>query len=215
MFPVFNLEGIKEQESMLEENHVIILFLVKPSDKGADDYFKQFNYYHYRSGKYCSIYVLGCSQNFNGKYLDVVSVVGVDNQEWQYSDQCFAEACDELKQRLSNWRYSGEPELIIFQNSSASYPGRYLDFSNYDYIDINYGITKEYIDSFPRFMERLLEACKKEVTADEAVGRSNRKRIRLRKVIEYTLESCPKLPKPVKRILNDRLFFKTYKSKLT
>lgn len=214
MYPVNDIGGIYDQEAKLEGSHVIIFLLVKPSDSSADDYIKKFNYLHYRSKQYCSIYLLGYSQDFVGKYHDKMYVQGVDNQEWQYSDQCFSNTCDELQSRLSNWRYSGEPEMIILQNSSASEPKSCLNFSNYIYIDINYGIEKQYIDSFPRFMERLIEACKKEVIALKAITVANRKRISPRKVMEFAIEKCPRLPKPIKKILNDKLFYKSSRNKV-
>lgn len=213
MYPINDLQGIRNQEAQLEGNHVVILMLVKPSDTGADEYIKKFNYLHYRSKQYCSIYLLGYSQDFYGKYKDITTVKGIDNQEWQYSDECFSEVCDELQSRLSNWQYSGEPEMIILQNSSASASNRYLNFTNYNYIDINYGIKKNYIDSFPRFMERLINACKKEVTAVRAVRAANIKRISPRRVIEYTIEKSPHLPGTIKEVLNDRLFYKSAQCK--
>ena len=212
MYPVNNIKGIYEQEKQLEGNHVVILLLVKPSDSNADDYIKRFNYLHYRSKRYCSIYLLGYSQKFSEEYHDASSVQGIDNQEWQYSDKCFAEACDELHDRLTNWSYSGEPEMIILQNNSANEPNRYLNFANYNYIDINYGIKKQYIDSFPRFIERLIEVCKTEVTAIDAVNGARKKRISPRRIIEFAIDNCPKLPKSAKRILKDKLFYKTFKN---
>lgn len=213
MYPINNIAGIEKQEKLLEGNHVIVLLLVKPSDSGAEEYIKKINYLHYRSKKYCSIYWLGYSPNFGCNYSDVTEIPGTDNQKWQYSDKCFTKACDELRERLSNWRYSGEPEIIVLQNNSASDSRKYLNFSNYNYIDINYGIKKEYIDSFPRFMERLIDACKTEVSAIDAVALANRKRISPRKVLELAIEECPRLPKPIKKIFNDRMFYKSYKSK--
>lgn len=214
MYPINNLKGICNQESRLKGNHVIIFLLVKPSDPNADEYIRMFNYLHCRSRQYCSIYLLGYSQNFNDEYSDAVNVNGIDNQEWQYSDKCFTDACDELHDRLSNWRYSGEPEMIILQNSSASNSNSCLDFTNYNYIDINYGIKQKYIDSFPRFMERLIEACRIEVTAVRAIDLANRKRISPRKIMEYAIEETTHLPKSIKKIFGDKLFYKSYKSKV-
>ena len=36
MFPANNINGIKEQEELLEGSHAIILLFVKPSDDNAD-----------------------------------------------------------------------------------------------------------------------------------------------------------------------------------
>ena len=213
MFPINNIEGIEKQEQKIEGNHVVALLLIKPSDNNADEIISNFNYYHHLSEKYCSIYLLGYSPNFCEKYPDVVKITGVNKQEWEYSDKCFIEACNELRKRLKHWKYSGEPELIILQNSSATNPRYYLNFANYVYIDINYGISKKYIDSFPRFMERFTEACKSEVSALKVISKEERKRIKPRRIIEVTLEHIPKLPKPIVFILNDHLFLKTYKGK--
>ena len=73
------------------------------------------------------------------------------------------EVRNNLEKRLKNWRYSGTPELIVLQNKpSAKNP---LDFSSYNYIDIDYGLEHQYIDSISRFMERLIRACESEVIA--------------------------------------------------
>ena len=58
-----------------------------------------------------------------------------------------------------------------------------------------------------------LQGIKKEVIANKAISAANRKRISPRKVIEYAIEECPRLPKPIKRIINDKLFYKSCKHK--
>lgn len=61
-------------------------------------------------------------------------------------------------------------------------------------------------------MERLLNACKFEVEATEAVAKA-RRRIKCRNVLEMAIENMPKLPKSVKKILNDRLFYKLFSNR--
>ena len=145
------------------------------------------------------------------QYKDAEEVKGINQTKWYYSDQCFVETCDMLKKRLKNWSYSGEPEMIILQNSSALPGGKILDFRNYNYIDINYGIQHNYIDSFPRFMERIINACKSETEATNVVRLANCKRLSCRKIIELAIESDKKLPKPIKKILKDKAFYKSYR----
>ena len=212
MYPINNFDGIVEQERNLTGSHVIVLMLIKPSDKNADDYIKHFNYWHYNSREYCSIYLLGYSQNFTNDYQDVIKVNGIDNTTFDYSDCCFIEVRDQLKAKLSNWSYTGEPEIIILQRNAHG-SKNILDFSYYNYIDINYGIQKKYIDSFERFMERLIVACRQEVTATEAIDNVTRQRLKPRRILESALEACPKLPKPIKAILGDRIFYKSYNTK--
>lgn len=208
---MYDLEGINEIESSIDYKHVIVLLFVKPSDKNSEEILEKLNYLHHKSGKYCSIYLIGYAQNFMGQYKDVKIIEGPDCEEWEYSDKCFIGVCDNLQKRLKNWSYSGEPELIILQNMIEKTNSN-LDFRGYVYIDINYGIRKKYIDSFSRFMERFLCACKYEVEAEEAIVRANRNRIKCRNVLEMAIENMPRLPKPVKLILKDRLFYKTFKN---
>ncbi len=212
MYPVNNYNGILEQEQLLEGDHVIVLLFVKPSDENAEHYIKNFNYLHYRSKNYCSIYLVGYSVDFNNRFDDIQNVAGINNNKLQYSDACFINVCNQLEDRLKNWRYSGEPEMIILQKSSSC--GQVLDFSNYNYIDINYGLSKGYLDSFPRFIERFIRACKSEVTSSSAIRKANKTRLKLRTVLENTIELTPKLPLPVKRIFKDKLFFKSCNSKV-
>ena len=212
MYPINNIHSIKYQESQLEGNHAILLLFVKPSDDNAESIIKKFNYLHYKSKKYCSIYLIGYSPYLNDTYLDYQQVQGINNTNWYYSDQCFIEVCEELEKRLKNWQYSGEPEMIILQNTSESEGGTCMDFRNYNYIDINYGIQKRYIDSFPRFMERIIMACKSETEARQVVSKANMKRINGRKIIELAISYDSKIPSPIKRIINDKFFFKSYKN---
>ena len=209
MFPINNLRGIEVQESELKEKHVVVFLLVKPSDENSQSIIEHFNYYHHRAGKYCSIYPVGYSRSMFGFYPDVQKIRGVDHEEWEYSDRCFIDFCDELKERLAGWRYSGEPELIILQNRLTDSEESFLDFTNCNYIDINYGLEHGYIDSFQRFMERLLVACRSEVESHEVLGRANVMRLKPRNVLISAIETAPKLPKPIKKILGDRLFYKS------
>lgn len=212
MFPIYDLEGINDIESEMEGSHVILLLFVKPSDKNADDILRLLNYWNRKSERYCSIYLIGYSQNFMKKYMDVRQIESINGEIWEYSDKCFIDVCNQLRKRLKNWNYSGEPELIILQ-SMCKQSSNKLDFRGYSYIDINYGIKKGYIDSFPRFMERLLNACMVEVDSRDAVARANRSRIKCKNVIEEAINSAPKLPKGIKTILKDKLFYKTFKNK--
>lgn len=211
MYPIYDIETIENIESRIEEQHVIIFLMLKPQDKNANEFINNINYWHKLSKRFCSIYMLGYSESFGNKYDDFKIVKGIDNADWEYSDTCFIETKEKLEKRLKNWQYSGTPELIVLQNKLSSHDP--LDFTNYNYIDINYGLENNYIDSIPRFMERLIRACEKEVTANNAIQTANRSRLKPRTVLEEAIELCEKLPAPAKKILKDNLFFKTSKTK--
>ena len=205
MQPICSIEQIINTEKSLTEKHVIILLLIKPSDSNADSYLGLLGYLKARMDGYCTVYLPGYSCPAEETHDAVI--MGPDNCEWSFSNVAFVKFCDELNSRIAKWDYSGEPEMIIFQ---CGIDGK-LDFSFYNYIEIDYGIEKEYIDSFPRFMERLYKACRSEVTAKAAVGKATR--LQPKSIIEQTLDADTKLPKPIKKIIKDRAFYRTYNSK--
>ena len=198
MFAVTNFEGIKKAEIEIQEKHIVILLLVKPSDKNAIDIISQFNYMHYESKKYCSIYAVGYTPTgFPDNYRDVKEITSVDNETWYYSDKCFIEFKDYLESRFK-WRYSGEPEVIILQSDPDS--KGYLTFHNYVTIDINYGIKKEYIESFPRLMNGLINSSKTEVVAKAAFHKTQvKERFNIRNIVEVAVAYSAKTPTPVKK----------------
>ena len=208
MYPIKDLEGIERIESKSRDKHVVLLLFVKPSDNNADDYISKINYWNAKSGKYCNIYLVGYSEYLSAKYDDAIIVSRFKDKDIEFSDTCFIEITDHMRTRLKHWIYSGSPELIVLQNKMNNYNSS-LDFSAYNYIDIEYGLNKGYIDSFPRFMERLLNASKSEVESKSLMRKATILRIKPRNVIEQAILECENLPKSVRYILADRLFYKT------
>ena len=209
MYPIYNIQGIENEEKKIEEKHVVMLLIVKPQDRNANEIISRINYWHWLSGRYCNIYLTGYSKSFLGKYPDTKIINGTNNERWEYSDICFIEVRKSLENRLKNWQYSGSSELIVLQNNPSSQNP--LDFSGCCCIDIEYGLKQEYIEQIPVFMEKLIRACESEVTASDALTKVNKKRINPQTVIELGIENCNKLPEFAKEILKNRMFFKKYK----
>ena len=208
MYPINNIAGIEEQEEKYKKNHGIMLLFVKPTDKNASEIIDNFNYLHKKAKDYCAIYAIGYSQvGCNKQYDDVRIVKGTSNQNWEYSDECFIEVCEQLEKRLTNWFYVGEPTIIFLQNNVDGKSSK-LNFRNYNHIDINYGIEKGYIDSFQRFMERIIRACKNECE-ENVLKRAKNSRFSGRNLIQLALEYDNKLPQVIKDIIGDRVFFKS------
>ena len=211
MYPINNVSGIIQQEQDFDGMHIIVLFLIKPSDCDVEFFYQKINYFHYRADKYCSLYLLGCMEKKMDDYPDSQEIKAVDNKCWYYSDKCFIEAATSIEARLKHWSYSGAPEMIILQKKQKENKSDCLDFSNYVYIDIAYAIKKGYIDDFGKFMERFLQSCKKEVEVSAVMKLEEKKRLKCRKVLEHAIESAERIPAPIKEIMRDKLFFKTYK----
>ncbi|MGL6201333.1 MAG: hypothetical protein ACRC3H_20615 [Lachnospiraceae bacterium] len=207
MFAVNTYEEIEKNERMLNEKHIIVLLFVRPSLPGAKDIIEEFNYIHYNSRKYCSIYAVGYSDNVNScsgkEWKKVENVAGA---QWYYSDQAFVDFKDKLERRLT-WEYSGEIELIVLQSNPEG--RQILNFENYLAINVNYGLKNDYIESFPRFMESLVRSSKKEVETTAVSWQLQKSRLKPGQVAAASIEECKKVPGPLRRIMKDKLFYRT------
>lgn len=63
MFAVNTYEEIEKREKELNKKHIVVLLFVRPSLPNANDIINEFEYIHYNSGEYCSIYAVGYTNN--------------------------------------------------------------------------------------------------------------------------------------------------------
>ena len=207
MYAVNTYEQIQTNERIINENHIIILMFVRPNEADSDTIIKSFNYLHHNSSKYCSIYAVGYTNDESSfRYYDTVK--GVNCGDWYYSDEAFVEFKNKLEDRIK-WRYSGENELIILQ-SNIDNPSNILNFQNYVAVNISQGIRMEYIESYSNFMENLIRQSKEEVNSKKAVDKAVR--FSANKIATLAIEESKQIPTPIKRIINNTLFFKTSQS---
>ena len=208
MFAACTYEEIEKRERMAESKEIVVLLFVKPNDK---DVLQEFEYIHYNSAEYCSVYAIGYTNDFDKANLPsfrkVDYYMGID---WYYSTKAFVDFKEKLQQRI-NWKYSGETEILVLQNNPGA--KEILNFSNYVSIDVYKGIREGYIDSFQRFMESLVRSSKKEVTAKGAIKDICNSRISVKGILSDAIDDCKKVPTPVKKILKDRLFYRCSNSK--
>ncbi len=210
MFAINTYEEIEKNEREMNEKHIIVLLFVRPSLPNADEVINEFNYIHYNSREYCSIYAVGFSNDKNqDSFHDFKVVKGTKGDNWYYSDQAFIDFKNKLEKRL-NWKYSGDIELIVLQSNPE---GRnILNFENYLAIDVNYGIKNQYIESFPRFMEALVRSSKKEVETIELSNEMQKSKLKIKEIVSASIDECKKIPSPLRKIIKDRLFYRTSKS---
>ena len=113
MFAASTYEEIVSIERQIENQEIVVFLFVKPNDQTALDIIKEFEYIHYNSGKYCSIYAIGYTNDFAKKndrsYRKVDFVLGSD---WYFSNKVFVEFKNTLESRIG-WKYSGETEVLI------------------------------------------------------------------------------------------------------
>lgn len=206
MFTASTYDEIEAIERERENREIVVLLFVKPNNPQAMEIIKEFEYIHYNSAKYCSVFAIGYSDDFqkatDKKYIKIDTVL---NRDWYFSAQAFADFKEKLEGRIK-WEYSGEIEILILQNKpSSNHP---LDFTNYVTIDINHGIREGYIDSFQRFMESLIRCSKNNVTAKKAIQDVRNSRISIKGIITDTITDCKKVPLPIKKIVKDKLFYR-------
>ena len=205
MFAINTYEEIEQRQRENNDKQIVILLFVRPTAPGAKEIIEEFDYIHYNSARYCSTYAVGYSNDFSKAneqgYKRAASIGG---REWYFSNAEFVKFKDSLEHRIQ-WKYSGENELIILQSNPEG--RQILNFQNYIAIDINHGIRSGYIDSFQRFMEALIRSSKFEVTAKEAVFQLRKNRYSTKDIIANAIDSCKKVPTPVKAIMKDKLFY--------
>lgn len=183
-----------------------MLLFVRPTNSDALDIIKEFEYIHYNSGKCCSIYAVGYTNDFTKadtpSYKKTETIM---NQDWYFSSKAFVDFKNKLE-RLIKWEYSGETELLILQNNPGN--SSPLNFQNFVAINVTHGLREGYIDSFQAFMESLVRSARAEVTAREAIQRIANKRISIKGVVSGAIDDSKKIPTPIKKVVKDRLFYR-------
>ncbi len=206
MFAASTYEEIEKIEAQVENMEIVVLLFVKPTSSDALDIIKEFEYIHFNSAKYCSIYAIGYTDDFSKaedqSYRKVDAMFSAD---WYFSMKAFTEFKRKLEQRIK-WTYSGEIEVLILQNNPGGRSS--LNFSNYVAIDINKGIKEGYIDSFQRFMEALVRSARSEVTAKGTINNIARQRVSIKGVLTAAIDESKKIPVPFKKIMKDKLFYR-------
>ena len=206
MFAASTYEEVVDYERRIENKEIVVFLFVKPTTQDAIDIIQEFEYIHYNSAKYCSIYAIGYSDNPEKKtdkyYRKVTEIV---DSNWYFSNKAFVDFKNNLERRIK-WEYSGETEVLILQNNPGSRDP--LNFSNYVAIDVNKGLSEGYIDSFQRFMESLIRSSRSKVTAKESAADLCKSRISIKDTIAEAIDNSKKIPESAKQIVKDRLFYR-------
>lgn len=206
MFAASTYEEIIEYERRIENMEIVVFLFVKPTSQDAIDIVHEFEYIHYNSEKYCSVYAIGYTDDpEKGASSHYKKVAEIIERDWFFSNKAFVEFKNNLEGRIK-WEYSGETEVLILQNNPNGRDP--LNFSNYVSIDVNKGLREGYIDSFQRFMESLIRSSRSKVTAKEAASDLRKNRISIKGVIAEAIDNSKRIPSPAKQIVKDRLFYR-------
>ena len=204
MFLVWSYDQIEKRERNVENQELVIFLFVRPGHPLFDSIIRDFEYLHFNSGEYCSIYAIGYSTEIDSIKKNERGICKAGNGFFSAKD--FQEFKTNLEERI-RWNYSGETEVLILQNN----PGQpnSLNFQNYVAVSIDEGLRKGYIDSFQIFMESLIRSSRTEVNARRAIQRVARSRIKIKDLIADAISDCKRIPAPIKTITKNRLFYRT------
>ena len=204
MFAACTYEEIEEIERQVENKDIVVLLFARPTEKTI---LEEFEYIHYNSAKYCSIYAIGytddSSKASNSSFRKVDCYM---KNDWYYSAEAFVDFKEKLQKRIK-WEYSGEAEVLVLQNNPRG--KKPLIFTNYVAISINKGIRDGYIDSFQKFMESLIRSSRKGITTKDAKSDSRNSRLSIKNVLVDAITDCKRTLVPVNDIIQDRLFYRT------
>lgn len=207
MFAVSRYDQIEAIEKEHNYPHLIAILFIRPNTESAAAVIRDFDYLHCRSGSCCFIYAAGYTNDFeqaNNMYYREATVC--DGQVWYYSAHDYENFRIQLKERIPKWSYSGEVELLLFQSSTSS--SKCFDFRNYISLNITYGQIRAYFSTFHGFFEEVMNYTE---YAFEDSGRgllTASGKLKIRKVVELALAECGNEVNEVKRIVQDRRFYK-------
>ena len=111
MFAVGSFEEIVRRERQADTKQVVIFLFVRPTGVLNQDIIKDFEYIHYNSAGYCSIYAIGYTDDIDHD-SSFKAVESVCNNEWYYSNRDYVWFKNKLEERIK-WKYSGEIEIKI------------------------------------------------------------------------------------------------------
>ena len=126
MFAASTYEEIERIERQVENMEIVVFLFARPTEEKI---LKEFEYIHYNSARYCSIYAIGYTDDFTkAEDRTYRKVDAMMQQDWYFSMKAFTEFKEKLQNRI-HWDYSGETEILILQNN----PGKrnILNFQNY------------------------------------------------------------------------------------
>lgn len=73
MFAINTYEEIEQRQRENGDKQIVILLFVRPTVPGAKEIIEEFDYIHYNSERYCSIYAVGYSNDFRKPLIEAIN----------------------------------------------------------------------------------------------------------------------------------------------
>ena len=98
MFAACTYEEIERTESQIENKEIVVFLFARSTET---DILKEFEYIHYNSAKYCSVYAIGYTDDFTKANDPTYRKVDVMmQQDWYFSTKAFTEFKEKLQNRI-------------------------------------------------------------------------------------------------------------------
>lgn len=154
MIPAYNIKAIQKQ---LQENNseckmIGLLFAQSGSFLAKEEIIPSLEYFHYCSDKNIHFFCGGYSAYAN-IYLDNKPVVSINGAKWYFSPKEFHTLCREVE-RLTDWKYSGETDLILL-NFDDLPQKKIIDFESAILFPLEKMIKENQISSVRSFFEQI------------------------------------------------------------
>ena len=120
MFAASTYEEIERIERQVENMEIVVFLFARPTEEKI---LKEFEYIHYNSARYCSIYAIGYTDDFTkAEDRTYRKVDAMMQQDWYFSMKAFTEFKEKLqivstgiipaRQRYSFYRITQEKEIF-------------------------------------------------------------------------------------------------------
>lgn len=147
------LENIKKNGISAD---TIGILLTRPKSEAGKNIIDSLPYYHHRSGKSINFYLPGYGAYWHGSYPDEINIVKIDGTQWSFSNQKYAEFINDIENN-SQWKYSGESELLLIEYRNDS-----LDYSNVLCFNLDAMLRDDVIPSINMFFEGIFREASKQ-----------------------------------------------------
>lgn len=144
---------------------VAVLFCNPNTEFCKKEILESLSYLHHRSGTAINIFCCGYGAYWpKEKYPDLVPVTKIEGVDWLYSDKAFVSVVEEFEEK-TNWKYSGENELLLLDVIPSSEP-KILNINNAIVCNLEQMKKDNAFSSVRSLFEKLIRYCATTDAAD-------------------------------------------------
>jgi len=159
-------DAMTKINTITKKHSLVAVLFCNPKTKFCkNEILNSLSYLHHRSGKAINIFCCGYGAYWpEDKYPDLETVTKVEGVDWLYSDKAFVSVVEEFEEK-TNWRYSGENELLLLDVVPSSEP-KILNINNAIACNLEQMKKDDAFSSVRSLFEKLIRYCATTEAAD-------------------------------------------------